>query len=53
MAILQTALKGYSDSPIGSELVVFDETTGLNPTNSRLIEIGAVKLRNGELYEEF
>ena len=48
------ALKGYSDSPIGSELVVFDvETTGLNPTNSRLIEIGAVKLRNGELYEEF
>lgn len=48
------ALKGYSDSPIGSELVVFDvETTGLNPTNSRLIEIGAVKLRDGELFEEF
>lgn len=48
------ALKGYSDRALASELVVFDvETTGLNPNNSRLIEIGAVKLRNGVLCEEF
>ena len=34
--------------------VVFDlETTGFSPVNNRIIEIGAVKVVNGEITEEF
>jgi DNA polymerase III epsilon subunit family exonuclease len=34
--------------------VVFDiETTGLNTWNDRIIEIGAVKVENGQIIEEF
>ena len=34
--------------------VVFDiETTGLDPLNDRIIEIGAVKVEDGEIIEEF
>ncbi len=41
------------DRPFGKPLVVFDfETTGLYATADRIIEIGAVKLENGEITEE-
>ncbi|MCL1881429.1 MAG: PolC-type DNA polymerase III [Oscillospiraceae bacterium] len=37
-----------------AEFVVFDlETTGLTPANCKITEIGAVKLRNMEIVEEF
>ena len=36
------------------ELVALDlETTGLDPTQDEIIEIGAVRFRNGEVIEEF
>ena len=34
-------------------VVTDTETTGLNPTGSRIIEIGAVKIRNGEIIDRF
>ncbi len=40
--------------PIDGEFVVFDvETTGLSAANDRLTEIGAVKMRGGEVTERF
>lgn len=34
-------------------IVVFDtETTGFSPTKDRIVEIGAIKIRNGEIVEE-
>jgi DNA polymerase III, alpha chain, Gram-positive type len=46
---------GASDEPIeGLEYVVLDiETTGFNPQKENLLEIGAVKYRNGVKIEEF
>lgn len=42
------------DQPFDEELIVFDtETTGFNPETETLIEIGAVKIKNGEVIEEF
>ena len=36
------------------DYVVFDlETTGLDPKNAKIIEIGALKYRDNELLEEF
>ncbi|MDR1464079.1 MAG: PolC-type DNA polymerase III [Oscillospiraceae bacterium] len=40
--------------PFGGEYIVFDvETTGLSPDQDRLIEIGAVRVRNGQSCESF
>jgi DNA polymerase-3 subunit alpha (Gram-positive type) len=45
--------KGQSHS-LDGEIVVFDiETTGLSPKREGITEIGAVKLRNGGIIEEF
>ncbi len=51
-------LKDFVIQPKGQSLddsfVVFDiETTGLNPRVSKIIEIGAVKIVNGEVVESF
>ncbi len=48
---LVTNSKGQS---LDSDYVVFDlETTGLNAKNVKIIEIGAVKVRNGEIIDRF
>ncbi len=45
---------GDTTAPLDTEYIVFDlETTGLHATNDRITEIGAVRLRNGEVIEEF
>ncbi|NLC72217.1 MAG: PolC-type DNA polymerase III [Ruminococcaceae bacterium] len=50
----QISVKGNSENDIDSEVVVFDlETTGLFALNDRIIEIGAVVLKNGEVSETF
>lgn len=46
---------GSADGPLAEQtFVVFDlETTGLSSRNDEIIEIGAVKVRSGEIIEQF
>ncbi len=47
-------VSGCNDYSINDDIVVFDiETTGLSNETERITEIGAVKLRNMEVVEEF
>ena len=49
-----TALKGASNMKFDGSFVVFDvETTGLYSDNDVIIEIGAVKIDNGEIVDDF
>ncbi|MBE6823603.1 MAG: PolC-type DNA polymerase III [Ruminococcaceae bacterium] len=51
---LVPAVKGKSDQPLNGEFISFDiETTGLSPNKDRITEIGAVRIRNGEIVESF
>ena len=48
------AVQGGLDKPLSGEMIVFDlETTGLSAATERITEIGAVRVRNGEIIEEF
>lgn len=50
----KSLIEGCNNYSISNELIVFDtETTGLSPANERIIEIGAVKLKNMEVIDEF
>ncbi len=45
---------GSQNIPLDGEYVAFDlETTGLSSVNDRIIEIGAVRMRNGEEVDRF
>ncbi len=47
-------IEGCTSRSVNDEIVIFDvETTGLSAANCRLTEIGAVKLRDLEIVEEF
>ncbi len=51
---LFTSGKNYSDFILKNKIVVFDlETTGLDPENFEIIEIGAVKIEYGVITETF
>ena len=48
------AVKARTDAPINGRYIIFDlETTGLSAATERIIEIGAVKVENGEISESF
>ncbi len=50
----RTVLRGREGAEFSDTFVVFDvETTGLRARHGRIIEIGAVKLRDGAVEEEF
>ncbi len=45
---------GSKDVPFDGEFILFDiETTGLNRKDDRITEIGAVRVRNGEIRDPF
>lgn len=46
-------MENAPDAPLSTPMVVLDfETTGLSPAVDRIIEIGAVKLQDGQIVEE-
>ena len=51
---LVPSVYGECSEPLDGEFIVFDfETTGFNPAEERITEIGAVLLRGGEIVDTF
>ncbi len=51
---LEIVAKLSKNQSLNSEFVIFDlETTGLHNNTNTIIEIGAVKIKNGEVIDEF
>ncbi len=51
---LKEIVTGEKDRPLEGTYVVFDiETTGFSPVQNRIIEIGAVKVENGEIIDRY
>ncbi|MBR4888412.1 MAG: PHP domain-containing protein, partial [Clostridia bacterium] len=51
---LVPALVGSAEGSVDCEYICFDlETTGLSPKSERMTEIGAVRIRNGEIVDSF
>ncbi len=49
-----TVVKNADERSLDNDIVVVDfETTGLNPKKCRIMEIGAVRIRNGQVVEEY
>jgi len=49
-----SAVKGYEERDFSGEYIVFDlETTGLSPNSERMTEIGAVRVKDGQILESF
>ncbi|MEE1153795.1 MAG: PolC-type DNA polymerase III [Acutalibacteraceae bacterium] len=49
-----SSVKGTTDKDLTDEFICFDiETTGLSPTKDRITEIGAVRVKNGEVIDTF
>ena len=49
-----TVVKDGDERRLHDDIVVVDfETTGLNPRKNRIMEIGAVRIRNGQVVEEY
>ena len=51
---LKEIVTGDEGQDLNADFVVFDiETTGFSPVNNKIIEIGAVKIREGEITDRF
>lgn len=51
---IQKILNKDDERSLNDEIIIFDiETTGLNSVNDRIIEIGAVKVKNLQIIDEF
>ncbi len=49
-----TVVTDADERPLSGDIVVVDfETTGLNPRKNRIMEIGAVRVRGGQIVEEY
>ena len=52
--LLKEIVTGDEGQDLNADFVVFDiETTGFSPVNNKIIEIGAVKIRQGEITDRF